>query len=115
MKLKKRSLQSCVAPKAVKISTLSTATKRQVDAEFESVMWSIHRMSETELKKMHSVLLKYCKGQPLPRHLSPQRYIKKLAKKPIRGGRVFGCKTYGQALRLNIAIVKILDDIYLKD
>lgn len=76
-------------------------------------MTSIPQLSYEVLDQMHQVLLKYCRMRPAPgNEKSADEYLFKLQRfenSPIQGGAVYGCKTYGDAIRMNTAIVKQLD------
>lgn len=87
----------------------------RTNPEFERVMASIPNLSCSELNEMHDILLTYSIKYPVPiPGISPEAYKQKISayrQTPIVCGGIFGCKTYGEAEQLNIAIVKRLDEL----
>ena len=78
-------------------------------SEFDKMMSSIVVMSEDELEKIHRTLLFYMRDEPVP--TEGRDYLSDLLKyrrTPVRGGSVYGCRTYGEIEKLNEAIVNRL-------
>lgn len=96
-----------------KPSCSSSAPQAPVNlSEFDKMMASLPTMNEDTLRTMHRDLLFYMRERPVP--FPGRDYLADLLefqRKLIAGGPVYGCTTYGEAEKLNEAIVKYLDAI----
>ncbi|MCM1234978.1 MAG: hypothetical protein NC489_33180 [Ruminococcus flavefaciens] len=113
----------------VKYKTQSKSTSAngsKVSLEYNQYYNSIEQMSYAELDKIHNELLPLCNkitfviiphadeyGQPV--YNSHEENIKKLNDKrreilPLEQ-QIYGCKTFGDAEKLNQAVVKRLDEL----
>lgn len=107
-----------VQQKRASNNSAQTSQPKQASAqprnyEFETMLSKIQHMSEDELDEMHQVLLKYCAKAPIP--LPDRDYLKDVQdfeSSLIEDGSIYGCKTYGEAKRLNSAIVNVLEEMY---
>lgn len=112
--------------KYIKQSKSSNSKNRNKNSEYNKYYNSINQMSYEYLDKIHCELLPLCNkitfvmlphadenGQPI--YDSHEENIKKLndKRKEVlpREKQIYGCKTYGDAQKLNQAIVKRLDEL----
>ena len=89
--------------------------QKNSSSEFEQAMSALPGYSVNDLELMHQVLLKYSMKRPIPFGASdPDEYLDMMnnfENSKIPGGPVYGCRTYGEAVRMNHAIVKLLDEM----
>lgn len=96
----------------------NTASKKN---EFDNMMQKINTMSESELDHIHDELLEYVMKRPIPLpgvdfNLDEfKKKEKEFDNKLLAEGKlIYGCRTYGEATRLNEAIVQRIDQLYKK-
>ena len=99
-------------PTEKKAVTVSNANNTVKLSEFQKMMASLPKMNESELEAIHQDLLFYLREFPVP--IEGRDYLADLARfqrKPVNGGPVYGCATYGEIEKLNGAIVDILNEL----
>lgn len=111
-----------------KMQSKSSSVKDiNISSEYNQYYNSINQMSYEELDKIHEALLPLCEevnfvvlphadeyGNPI--WDSKEEFIRKLndkkSEKLPEEKQIYGCKTFGDAEKLNHAIVKRLDELY---
>lgn len=78
---------------------------------FEQNMASIPNLSCEELELMHRALLIFVRERPVPFGGDYLQELREFERKPIGNGGIYGCKTYGQACKMNEAIVERLSEL----